>query len=595
MRGGAMPMLEIGNARPVVRGRLKRAVAVLSAGLMVATGLIMVSPAAPAEAMSVSEFNAGNIISDANFYDGNAMTEAQIQAFLNAKIGTCKNSLCLNVYKQTTISRAKDRTVCDAYAGAANEPAARIIFKVQQACGISAKVILVTLQKEQGLIQSTGPTSGTLGRAMGYACPDHTGGTCDSTFYGFFNQVYWASWQMKRYSTPDVFGGFWAGQTRNILYSPNSDCVPNGKKVTIKNKATAALYNYTPYTPTAAALAAYPGPALGDDATCGSYGNRNFWFFYYSWFGSPTDIHPVGVSVDRIGGGDRFDTALKISRDAFPTTAPVVYITDGTNFPDALSAAPAAARDRGPLLLVTPMVLPAAVKAEIIRLAPAKIVVTGETGSVSAEVFAQLAALAPTVRVGGQDRYDTSRKIAETFPAGATTTAFIATGAAFPDALSASAAAGAVGAPVVLVRGSESAVDQPTIDLLKSLGVTKVFITGGPAVVTPELEASLRLVAGVTSVTRYGGGNRFVVSAATNRASFTASTRIYVASGYAFPDALAGAAVAGMNKAPLYLTPTNCIYTYALEDLSTFGVTRMTILGETGVLGSGVSSFANCH
>ena len=50
-----------------------------------------------------------------------------------------------------------------------------------------------------------------------------------------------------------------------------------------------------------------------------------------------------------------------------------------------------------------------------------------------------------------------------------------------------------------------------------------------------------------------------------------------------------------MNKAPLYLTPTNCIYTYALEDLSTFGVAKMTILGGTGILGSGVSGFANCH
>ena len=106
---------------------------------------------------------------------------------------------------------------------------------------------------------------------------------------GFYNQVYMAAWQFKRYSTPDVWGGFWAGQSRNILYSPNANCVPNGKWVTIKNKATAALYAYTPYTPTAAALAAYPGAASGADATCGSYGNRNFWFFYNQWFGSTID------------------------------------------------------------------------------------------------------------------------------------------------------------------------------------------------------------------------------------------------------------------------------------------------------------------
>ena len=588
-------MLYVGSAKPVIRGRLRRAIAVLSAGLMVAVGLVMATPAAPADALTVSEFNAGNIISDANFYDGNAMTEAQIQAFLNAKIGTCQNSQCLNVLTQNTYSRPQDRTVCAAYAGAAAEPVSRMIYKVQRACGISAKVLLVTLQKEMGLVTSKVPSQWALNHAMGYGCPDSS--PCDSDQAGFYNQVYMAAWQFKRYSTPDVWGGFWAGQSRNILYSPNSNCVPNGKWVTIKNKATAALYAYTPYTPTAAALAAYPAAAKGDDAVCGSYGNRNFWFFYYNWFGSPTDIHPVGVAVDRIGGIDRFDTALKISRDAFPTTAPVVYITNGLDFPDALSAAPAAAKGLGPLLLLKPTVLPPAVRAEIVRLKPAQIVVVGGPASVFDTVYQELSTLAPSIRRDeGLDRYETSRAIAAaSFSAGTTTTAFIATGAMFPDALSASAAAGAIGAPVILVRGYESAVDQPTIDLLKSLGVTKIFITGGPAVVTPALEASLKLVPGVTTVTRYGGANRFVVSAATNRASFTASDRIYVASGYAFPDALAGAAVAGMNKAPLYLTPTNCIYTYALEDLSTFGVAKMTILGGTGILGSGVSGFANCH
>ncbi|MBB5632649.1 putative cell wall-binding protein [Cryobacterium mesophilum] len=568
----------------------------ISASFMIAAGLVAVSPATTAQAFSADEFDRGNIISDANFYDANAMTEAEIQSFLDTKIGTCANGKCLNVLTQTTYSRPADRTVCAAYAGAVNEPASRVIFKVQQACGISAKVLLVTLQKEMGLVTSKSPTDWSLAHALGYACPDSA--PCDSSKSGFYNQVYLGAWQFKRYSTPDVWGGFWAGQSRTILYSPSSLCSPNGKWVTIKNKATAALYNYTPYTPSAAALAAYPYAASGADAACGSYGNRNFWFFYYNWFGSPTDIHPQGITIERQGGADRFETAVQISEAAFPgdnPNVPVVYITDGMNFPDALSAAPAAARDRGPLLLVTSTELPAEVKAEIVRLHPQKIIVTGQEGSISDAVFTELSALAPTTRIGGIDRFDTSRQIAATFPAGTTKTAFIATAAMFPDALSASAVAGALGAPVILVRGTDTTVDQPTIDLLQSLGVTKLLITGGPAAVTPELEASLALVPGVTSVIRYGGANRYIVSAATNRANFTASDQIYVASGYQFPDALAGAAVAGMNKVPLYLTPSDCIYTRVLEDMDNFGTTKMTILGGTGVIGSGVSGFANCH
>ncbi|MEO7290408.1 MAG: cell wall-binding repeat-containing protein [Terrimesophilobacter sp.] len=582
-------MLQIRSAMPSQRQTLRRVIAVVSAALMVAVGLVVATPAGEVQALNVSSFDPGNIITDSNFYNANAMSEAEIQTFLNAKIGTCTNGRCLNVLTQTTYSRPADRTVCAAYTGDVNEPASRVIFKVQQACGISAKVILATLQKEMGLVTSKAPSEWALAHALGYACSDSS--PCDSTQSGFYNQIYKGAWQFKRYSTPDVFGGFWAGQTRAIQFHPNTSC--GTLTVKIANRATAALYAYTPYTPNAAAIAATPGLGNG----CSSYGNRNFWYFYSSWFGSPTDITPVGVAVNRIGVADRFDTAVMISQQSFPTTAPIVYISNGLDFPDALSAAPAAAMGAGPLLLVTPTQIPAQVKAEIIRLAPAKIVVTGGSGVVSDSVFTKLSALAPAVvRVGGADRYETSRMVAAaSFPAATTTTAFVSMGSMFPDALSASAAAGSLSAPVILVNGLDTQVDKATSDLLQVLGVTKVFITGGTAVVTPGLEASLALVPGVTNVTRYGGADRYLVSSATNRATFTTSTQAYVASGVSFPDALAGAAVAGMNKVPLYITPTSCIYTPVLEDFLNFGVTTMTILGGSGVIDSGVSTFKNCQ
>ena len=52
--------------------------------------------------------------------------------------------------------------------------------------------------------------------------------------------------------------------------------------MTIQNTATASLYNYTPYQPNAAALAAYPG--TGD--ACSAYGNRNFFYLFRKYFGS---------------------------------------------------------------------------------------------------------------------------------------------------------------------------------------------------------------------------------------------------------------------------------------------------------------------
>ena len=259
----------------------------VSASAELETPLLPRAVSAPV-ALSGSQFDPGNIISDALFYDGNAMTQPQIQAFLASMVGSCTNANCLSALRVTTVSRAADRTVCGAYTGAANELASMIIYKVQQACGISAKVLLVTLQKEQGLITNRGPSATQIRIAMGYGCPDTA--PCDSQFYGFYNQVYKAAWQLKRYSTPDRWGSFQPG-TRSIGYHPNAAC--GARTVTIRNNATAALYNYTPYTPNAAALANLGGTGN----SCSSYGNRNFWVFYNNWFGS-TQAGQAQTAVD---------------------------------------------------------------------------------------------------------------------------------------------------------------------------------------------------------------------------------------------------------------------------------------------------------
>src|SRR5882757_7579593 len=90
--------------------------------------------------------------------------------------------------------------------------------------------------------------------------------------------------------------------------------------------------------------------------------------------GSPAAIS--GIDVDRLAGPDRFSTAVAVSQRYYPTSGvPVVYVADGLNFPDALSAAPAAAHQGGPLLIVQPNSLPPVMAAELDRLAPQKIVV----------------------------------------------------------------------------------------------------------------------------------------------------------------------------------------------------------------------------
>lgn len=267
-----------------------RLVAVLTAALVgsLLAPFTPVAPAGEAQAITGSEFDPGNIITDANFYNGSAMSEAEIQRFLeNAVGGTCSNSNCLAAYRTDTPTRTWSFGTCSTYVGGTGESAARIIFKVQQACNLSAKVILVTLQKEQSLVTDRAPTDGVMRKAMGYGCPDTS--ACDSTYYGFFNQVFAAGRQLTWYGNGS-FTSIRVGQVNAIRYHPNAGC--GTKDVLVRNRATAALYYYTPYTPNAAALANLGG--IGD--SCSAYGNRNFWVFYNNWFGSPTaaNVNPIG-------------------------------------------------------------------------------------------------------------------------------------------------------------------------------------------------------------------------------------------------------------------------------------------------------------
>ena len=276
-----------------------RTLGVAVAIALVASALVgvqtTVAPKEVAVAADLSQFRAGNIIADELFFNPNTMSVSEIQAFLVAKGGTCQSGFtCLKDYTQTTFSI--DATpMCSAYIGAPNESAATIIYKVAQACGISPKVILVKLQKEQSLVTSTAPSATRYRAAMGAGCPDTA--ACDTRYYGFFQQVHYGSYLLKRYTQPPGTGpgtpwstryDLWrpVGQVSELRFHPNAAC--GTTPVLIENQATHSLYIYTPYTPNPAALSA--GYGTGDG--CSSYGNRNFYQFYTDWFGS-TQVPPL--------------------------------------------------------------------------------------------------------------------------------------------------------------------------------------------------------------------------------------------------------------------------------------------------------------
>ena len=232
-------------------------------------------------------FNAGKIIDDSVFTNQSTMSVAQIQTFLNSKVPTCdtygtkpseygggtRAQWGQANYGQSTFICLKDYTEN-------GKSSAQIIYDTAQSFSINPQVLIVLLQKEQGLVTDEWPLNVQYRSATGYGCPDTA--PCDTQYYGLTNQLTWAARMFRAimnasptWYTPYILGNNY------IQYNPSSSC--GGSTVTIQNRATQALYNYTPYQPNDAALSA----PMGATVNCGAYGNLNFYRYFTQWFGSP--------------------------------------------------------------------------------------------------------------------------------------------------------------------------------------------------------------------------------------------------------------------------------------------------------------------
>ncbi|WP_165068898.1 cell wall-binding repeat-containing protein [Marisediminicola senii] len=307
----------------------------------------------------------------------------------------------------------------------------------------------------------------------------------------------------------------------------------------------------------------------------------------------------ASTAVGRIAGADRYAVAAAISREGFPGTAPVVYITKGTDFPDALSAAPAAAKQGGPLLLTHPDGVPRETRDEIARLRPGQIVVVGGEASVTPRAIAELNGLvttdAPVKRLAGADRYAASRAVVEyAFGYDGVQQLYLATGSNFPDALSASAAAGANGDAVLLVNGAATGIDAATRKSIGMLRPTVATIAGGPASVSTGIETAVGALGLPDGVYRLGGADRFAASQAINADGFDGASEVFIATGYKFPDALAGAVLAATRGAPLYVVPPHCVPAAMLADIRGYEADTITLLGGEASLSLDVQQLVAC-
>ena len=197
------------------------------------------------------EFNPENIINDSEMLDYDSMDLDDIQRFLEKKNSFLATYRTVNAHGTPNKSAAEiiyDAThqnydcsginLGDSPTEADKKARCRIITTV------NPKLILVLLQKEQSLIENSNPSSKSLDWATGYGCPDSV--ACNPYYKGFGKQVNSASLQFLAYVNEQYRYSYKAGQTYTFT-NPYGEISTATMVVTPQNKATAALYNYTPH------------------------------------------------------------------------------------------------------------------------------------------------------------------------------------------------------------------------------------------------------------------------------------------------------------------------------------------------------------
>ena len=259
--------------------------------------------------------------------------------------------------------------------------------------------------------------------------------------------------------------------------------------------------------------------------------------------------------ISRLAGDSRWGTAAAIGTGGWAGGAAEVYLASGRSFADALATGALSGRREGPLLLADGCSLPADTWAALDRLQPQRVTIVGGPAAVCDDVARQLQGRGLAVaRIAGVDRYATSVELSRAgWGAGTGTTAFLASGATFADALGGAAQAAHRDAPLLLTE--QCRLPAAVSDELTRLGTTAVTVLGGSGAVCDAVLDTLRR-SGI-AVTRVAGPDRYTTAAqGVLAAGWQTAETLYLASGTSFPDGLAVGPLAARGGAPLLLVPS---------------------------------------
>lgn len=219
-------------------------------------------------------------------------------------------------------------------------------------------------------------------------------------------------------------------------------------------------------------------------------------------------LETVGLSVERLGGQSRYETAEAIydygcSRGTGDTSvwkSGEMILASGESFADALAISPYAAGDHVPILLANGDGAPGTSKTQELLLGCSKVIATGGTARISQDTETMLRARVPSfVRLSGADRYETSMEVARYLVGNAGFSydkTAITTGDTFPDALVGSIKQGKNRAIMLLVNDS-SLFSVSTMLKESGSSITILYYLGGPASVSDSMRQQINTSVGI--------------------------------------------------------------------------------------------------
>lgn len=258
---------------------------------------------------------------------------------------------------------------------------------------------------------------------------------------------------------------------------------------------------------------------------------------------------------NRLWGAIGLDTMEAISRRGWNSSEWVVIATDREHY-DALAANSLAGVLRCPVLLTNPNSLSDQTRREIQRLGAKHAYICGGPNAVSRNVDGQIRAIGcgDVRRVYGAHQQETAMEIAKlVLSMQSNKTCIIATSTTYHDALSIAPYAYSFGVPIITCTNGGNVIPEFSKSLLVASGMSNAVIVGGERAVSSSAVGQLKSI-GISTVERLSGATAFETSNEIAKWELSHGMELKapgVATGDTYHDALAGAALCGVNNSVL--------------------------------------------